>query len=193
MNITEINEANKIQPREGLDKEIIDFIKDELKKSKLNRKDIYFKIKKNFKNEKGIDTLSKTIISKIMSLKLNKAEYKSGKSYLNYFWLGKDAKEPTDAKLVNIKKFKNFKNDDKKDDIKKPSKIDKFAEFDEKEAQKAKGVAQEDMKKDKRGDLTDRQIDFNKDSTTQLYIKRKSVVYKKYWDDINDEIESRQK
>lgn len=189
MNITEINEANKIQPREGLDKEIIDFIKDELKKSKLNRKDIYFKIKKNFKNEKGIDTLSKTIIPKIMSLKLNKAEYKSGKSYLNYFWLGKDAKEPTDAKLINIKKFKNFK----KDDIKKPSKIDKFAEFDEKEAQKAKGVAQEDMKKDKRGNLTDRQIDFNKDSTTQLYIKRKSAVYKKYWNDIDDEIESRQK
>ncbi len=196
MKLKRFNSLYEAKEPEGK-KEAIDFIKKELEKKKMSRREVKSLLSKKY-DDKLSETVYRYIFNSIdMTGKLKREYYVvDGKKHHAYFFLGDDASEPSG----NVKSYKKDKKEDKKSDKKedkksekKGKKVQKFDEFDEKEAQKAKADAEKDIKEDKKGGKSDRQINFAKDSLDQLYSKRGNPKYKDQWTEIEDEIAERPK
>lgn len=190
MKLKRFNSLYEAKEPEGK-KEAIDFIKKELEKKKMSRREVKSLLSKKY-DDKLSETVYRYIFNSIdMTGKLKREYYVvDGKKHHAYFFLGDDASEPSGDAVPYKKDKKSDKKEDKKSD-KKGKKVQKFDDFDEKEAQKAKADAEKDMKEDKKGDKSDRQVDFSKDSTKQLIAKLRNDKYKDHWDEMEEILDKR--
>jgi len=214
-----LNEAAKKPAKKELEKKVLDFLTDELKKQKMSRYDIIKKIKEKFKGEKDIDNIAGKTATDVTHDPLNKKLNIKSESYINTikdnkkekysvacYFIGDSAKEPVGKIKQEDKPKKEKKEEDKP---KKSSKVSRFNDFEskkEKEAKKdakkvldakkdkkAEDAAKDDIKDDKKKDKTVRQTNFEKDSLDQLYKKLDNDKYEEYWSEIKDEIAERPK
>jgi len=147
-----INEAAKKAEVVELEKKVMEFLKDELSKQKMNRYEMIKKVEAKFE-EKGIDKISRKVADNLAhdplltKLKVERETFIKNKENSTYYFIGDKAKDPADAEKF-VKKERPVPGPKEK----KEKRIKSFSEY--KTGEKGAGLAKwrEEQKKKKAGE-----------------------------------------